>query len=428
MIILTGPDDTDVQDTEFLMTTVPNFLRRALVLLATLAIPLTTGAEPVASDSASSAQAPISVVDAPATDAVRVIYFYQVGCGECAQAQSWLEELHAAMPELVIEKHDIHSPEAMRLNEALAARFDLPESQRLLAPAVFTRAGALVRGDITFGSLADLLDNALAAPPADWAPSPGTADLDQSAESIRQRFEGMTVWIVFVAGLLDGVNPCAFATILFFLSYLHVTRRSPAQMLQVGAAFALAIFLTYLALGVGFAQAISRAGAIRLVAEIFNWVLAVAALVLAVLSIRDGVLCLRGRLNETALKLPMFLRKRINAAIRHGARHRRVVLAAFGAGVIVSVLELACTGQVYAPVILYVLHTGAEKSAAFGYLVLYNLAFTVPLLVVIVLAFFGLSNERLTGFFQRNAALVKFATGGLFLLILALLLSTMIVL
>lgn len=363
-----------------------------------------------------------------ALNAVRVVYFYQVGCGECAQAQAWLEELHAAMPELAIERHDIHDPAAMRLNESLADRFSLPEDERLLAPAVFTRAGALVRDNISFGSLADLLDTALSSPPGEWYPVLDTAQTDASDSSIRRRFEGMTLPIVLVAGLLDGVNPCAFATILFFLSYLHVARRTPAQMLQVGLAFALAIFLTYLGLGIGFAEALSRAAAVRAVAEIFNWVLAAAALVLALLSLRDGVLCLRGRLNETSLKLPLFLRKRINAAIRHGAKHRRIVLAAFAAGVIVSVLELACTGQVYAPVILYMFHTGAERGTAFGYLVLYNLAFTVPLLVVIVLAFFGLSNERLTAFFQKNVALVKFATAGLFMLILVLLLSTMLVL
>ncbi|MGE9292432.1 MAG: cytochrome c biogenesis CcdA family protein, partial [Puniceicoccales bacterium] len=269
-----------------------------------------------------------------------------------------------------------------------------------------------------------LMQYSTSGAPAFWQ----DLDADNGTNSILERFQQLGPLAIAGAGLVDGINPCAFATILFFLSYLHVAKRTPAQMLQVGLAFALAIFLTYLALGAGFAQAISHASAVRAIANIVNWVLAAAALVLAILCIRDGVLCLRGRLNDTTLKLPLFLRKRINAAIRNGARHRRIVLAAFGAGVVVSVLELACTGQIYAPVILYMYHTGAEKTAALGYLVLYNLAFTVPLLIVIVLAFFGLSNERLTAFFQRNAALVKFATGGLFLLILALLLSTMIAL
>ncbi len=413
----------------------PTFLRHVCLLFALLGAGFFPGwiyaasANGLASNTSATPHEEATASEVPALpeDAVRVVYFYQIGCGECAQAQAWLEELHAAMPELAIERHDIQDPAAMQLNEALAEHFGLPESQRLLAPAVFTRAGALGRDAISFGSLAELLDAALDAPPGEWYPSSDTAGLEQSDSNIRQRFEGMTGWIVLVAGLLDGINPCAFATILFFLSYLHVTHRTPAQMLQVGLTFALAIFLTYLALGVGFAQAVSRAGSVRAIADIFNWILAAAALVLAILSLRDGLLCLRGRLSETTLKLPLFLRKRINAAIRHGARHRRVVLAAFGAGVVVSVLELACTGQVYAPVILYMFHTGTQKSAAFGYLVLYNLAFTVPLLVVIVLAFFGLSNERLTAFFQKHAALVKFATAGLFLLILVLLLSTMIV-
>jgi hypothetical protein len=38
----------------------------------------------------------------------------------------------------------------------------------------------------------------------------------------------------------------------------------------------------------------------------------------------------------------------------------------FGAGVAVSVLELACTGQVYAPTILFMLKSGGAAGAALG--------------------------------------------------------------
>ena len=44
-------------------------------------------------------------------------------------------------------------------------------------------------------------------------------------------------------------------------------------------------------------------------------------------------------------------------------------------GAAISLLELACTGQVYAPTILYMLQAGEGRAA--GYLALYNLAFIV---------------------------------------------------
>mgnify|MGYP001310109658 CR=1 FL=1 len=362
----------------------------------------------------------------------RVVMFYQVGCGDCERVEGWLEELQRAMPELAIERYNIKEPAAMCLNEALADNAGLDEYRRLVAPAVFTQAGALVRNNITFGELAALLDEAVAATNSNpegasaWATlldaqSQGSA-VD---ERITERFSRMTASVVIAAGFLDGINPCAFATILFFLSYLHMARRGPGQMLQVGIAFALAIFLTYLALGFGIARALAEAQAMRGLAIAFNWLLVGVALILAVLSFRDGVLCLQGKLKDTALKLPMFLRKRINAAIRESARHRRFVVAAFITGVVVALLELACTGQVYLPTIMYVHQSGAQTLMASKYLVLYNVAFIVPLVVIIVLACYGLSNERLTGFFQKHVAWVKFATAGLFALMLVMLLFSM---
>ncbi|MGF1655598.1 MAG: hypothetical protein ACFCU3_01325 [Verrucomicrobiales bacterium] len=55
--------------------------------------------------------------------------------------------------------------------------------------------------------------------------------------------------LVVAAGLLDGLNPCAFATIIFLLSYLQVARKSGREILQIGVAYILGVFCTYFALG-----------------------------------------------------------------------------------------------------------------------------------------------------------------------------------
>jgi cytochrome c biogenesis protein CcdA len=66
---------------------------------------------------------------------------------------------------------------------------------------------------------------------------------------VEQRVESLTLPVVMLAGLIDGVNPCAFATIIFFLSYLQIARRTPREMLMVGIAFISAVFLAYFLAG-----------------------------------------------------------------------------------------------------------------------------------------------------------------------------------
>jgi len=136
-----------------------------------------------------------------------------------------------------------------------------------------------------------------------------------------------------------------------------------------------------------------------------------------IMSIRDGILCSRGRLQDIALQLPGVLKTGIHGVIRRGSRHAHFVVAAFVVGVAISVLELACTGQVYLPTIGYMLEKGENAGGAIGYLFLYNIMFIAPLVAIFVIASFGLTSEALTRFLQKHAALVKFSTAALFLLL-----------
>ena len=95
----------------------------------------------------------------------------------------------------------------------------------------------------------------------------------------------------------------------------------------------------------------------------------------------------------------------------------KLIVAAFVAGVVISFLELACTGQVYAPTILFMLKSGGDRIGALSYLGIYNICFILPLLVIFGFAYIGLTSEKLTKLLQNNAAFVKFGTALLFLVI-----------
>jgi hypothetical protein len=84
-------------------------------------------------------------------------------------------------------------------------------------------------------------------------------------------------------------------------------------------------------------------------------------------------------------------------------------------GLITSVLEFACTGQVYLPTIAFVSQIATHKHQAYGYLLLYNLMFEVPMIITFIIAFWGVSSKRIAGWAQSSVAGVKLLTALLFL-------------
>ncbi len=144
---------------------------------------------------------------------------------------------------------------------------------------------------------------------------------------------------------------------------------------------------------------------------------AVLCLGLAVFSFLDYRKARRGQPQDMTLRIPLVLRRRINSIIRQGARARAFVPVAFVTGFAVSVVELACTGQVYLPTIVFVLGIPEMRARAFLYLLLYNLVFVSPLVVVFGLAFLGTTSEQLGRFIRRHTATVKLITAGLFLVL-----------
>lgn len=343
-----------------------------------------------------------------------VVFFHNPGCAECETTRRWLTRLKTRFPRMTVKEHNIRDTSAVLLHEALSDRFSVPAQQRLATPAVFFQHAALIKEEI---SMSELMLQAMAAAESaveDGWDAPREAELSSARATVTERYQNrVTLLAVAGAGLLDGINPCAFATMIFFLSYLQVARRTPAEILAVGMAFVASVFVTYFLLGLGLVEVVARVDAFKLAGRLLSWALAISCLVIAQMSFRDAKLADQGRLGEMSLQLPGFLKDHIRGVIRTGARSRRFILAAALAGVVVSTLELACTGQVYLPTIVYALKTGT--TGATGFLLVYNLAFIVPLLLVFILAWRGMKSEALIRFQQRRTGLVKRLLGLLFL-------------
>lgn len=230
-----------------------------------------------------------------------------------------------------------------------------------------------------------------------------------------RKFQSYGLAAVAVAGLVDGVNPCAFTTIVFLLSAVAYVGKTRRQVAIVGVTFTLAVFLTYLLLGVGLLLAIKEFAVHTGLTQWLTWIVAGLAFVLAAWSLWDGIRTVAsGKIPRFSLGLPSWIKAAIRRVIRTGLKGRYLFAGSFLVGCLVSLLESFCTGQVYVPTIMVVLHMPGQRMAAFGYLLLYNVAFILPLAVIMVMAYFGVRSERLGNLLRRHLGLLKFALAGLF--------------
>lgn len=215
---------------------------------------------------------------------------------------------------------------------------------------------------------------------------------------------------ILLAGLADGINPCAFATMLFLVSLLALFGRSRAEVLAVGLVYAATVFATYLALGFGLLAAMRGLMNVSLLRTALRIAVSAGGAALAIVSVRDAVLIRAGRSSDAVLQLSLKTKQRIHTVMRKRLRSGGLIVGTVGVAFLVSLLELACTGQLYLPTIAYLVQTESTNAAEVIALLLYNAAFILPLLVLFVVVYSGVGSDRITGWFRRNAAAAKILT------------------
>jgi cytochrome c biogenesis protein CcdA len=144
------------------------------------------------------------------------------------------------------------------------------------------------------------------------------------------------------------------------------------------------------------------------------------------LNLNDLLAAKSEKYNKIKLQLPQALRKRNHSWIKKLISSKKGVLPiACGLllGLILSAGEFLCTGQIYLAVIVQVVHSGAELSGkALLYLLLYCIAFIIPLLVMIVLVIKGRKIFSLSDKFRQNMVWIKLCNMILFIIFFILVL------
>lgn len=238
------------------------------------------------------------------------------------------------------------------------------------------------------------------------------------AEAMQMYLPKITLPTVLAAAAIDGINPCAFTVLLLFITAMLTTLQSGeqsvnairARMLSRGGIYIAAIFLTYLSLGVGLLKTL----------DFFTRQHAPARFG-ALLAILFGLWMLKDFfLPDWGWKLQA--PGRIGVIARQSAKKATVPALILG-GFLIGLCTVPCSGAVYLAV-LSLLALQPTALLGYGYLVLYNVVFVLPLVVILVLAASRPTLNRLAHWNLHHKEWVRLALGSGVVLMGLLILAT----
>lgn len=354
----------------------------------------------------------------------KLIVFYSPGCHKCIQVKNELmPQIEKKFKDKVsIEYRDISDIENYKLLLSLKEKYSAKDL-KIMVPMLLFEGHFLSAEEVTKDNLKRLITDALNRP--------AIQNTELSSINLLTRFKAFEPLVIIGIGLIDGINPCAFTVIVFFISFLALQGYKRRELIPIGLSFIFAVFITYILIGLGLFGFVYHIEGFWLIRRIFNISIGIFSIIIGILSLYDFVRFKKTNKTEgLLLQLPPALKNQIHYII--GLHYRktkeekgeesvsekhifRLIISALVMGFLVSIIEAVCTGQTYLPTIVFIFKTTSLKLQALGYLLLYNFMFIVPLLIIFVFALLGTTSEQFSAILKRHLGTIKILMGIMFL-------------
>lgn len=331
----------------------------------------------------------------------QIDFFYNTHCGACHLAMAYLTEYVNAHPETRINFIDIFNSSE---NKAQFEEYKAAYNRKYVAVPVVFIGNAGLEGESSireyFGQIVSVYRQNLTSNPL----SNGTSVSGQIKRSHRTV---ISIPLVLLAGIVDGINPCACAVIILFLAVLMGVRER-RRIFSIGITFAGGVFFFYLLAGIGIFPFSKHSLIVTLISTIF-----------AVLAVMSGIVLIK----RTLFPAHCWMREKVEKTHRlYDIYAEYTFPLLFILGLLSGVLEIPCTGSIYVSILdLISFRVNIEQGLI--YLLLYNLAFIIPVLIITGLAYYALPKDLKEEEKSCNrAGLNLFA--GLLLIVFAFLVGT----
>ncbi len=360
---------------------------------------------------------PISTITATTAESERqVIYIDEDGCPSCARVHE-----HGVITGLEAQNVDVivYDIRIQRGDDfVMAGKYADVYGFGLQAPVVIAGDEVFIGPD----AIIDAYDNGDIYHHAQFP----LRSIDEVDLDTLPFFEGL--WLVAVGGLLSGFNPCAIAMLLMFISMIGFVRESKVIII-VSIAYIAAVFVTHFAIVYGFLAllGLSRQAFTNLSLYLYGF-FGLLTLFLAILTFSDFLMARRHQYENVKNQLPAFIRKFnekimtrftkvLDSDTGRGARALWLIVIPVVIGVIVGITEAACTAQ---PMLIAFARLEANMppgvdAIKFFYLLVSNVMFIVPLIVIAIVAIKSKNTMSLANFIRANMSKIKLATAVFFL-------------
>ena len=204
--------------------------------------------------------------------------------------------------------------------------------------------------------------------------------------------------MVVTTALIDSINPCAIGVLILMISVLLATKQSVTKMVLLGGLYILSVLVVYLLAGLGLVYFLSRIPLV--VTEYISILVGLLIVAAGLIEIKDFFWYGRW----VSLSIPGRFMNKLHSLSTRATVSGVIVLGAF-----VSAVELPCTGAPYLAIIT--LLSQYFDVTAFMLLVLYNIIFVLPLIIILGLVAAGMKLHHIKSWKQRGRPYMRLFTG-----------------
>lgn len=213
-----------------------------------------------------------------------------------------------------------------------------------------------------------------------------------------------TLSLVVISAAIDSINPCAIGVLILMVSVVLGGKGSMRKLLTLGGMYIGAIFLTYLIAGLGLIYFLSSVP--LYVSEYLALIVGSIVILAGILEVKDFFWYGKG----FSLQIPPYFADKIHKFSQNVTVPGVILLGCF-----IAAVELPCTGAPYLAIIT-ILSLNFDAYAMF-LLVLYNIIFVLPLVVILFLVAGGMKLNTIKNWKSNNKGYMRLAIGVMLVLL-----------
>jgi cytochrome c biogenesis protein CcdA len=208
-----------------------------------------------------------------------------------------------------------------------------------------------------------------------------------------------TIGLVLTSAAIDSINPCAIGVLILMVSVIMGQGGSTKHLLKTGGAYIFAIFITYLLAGLGLVYFFAAIPIV--IAEYLSIAVGGLVLLAALLEIKDYFWYGKG----FSLQIPKVFADKIHTY----STGKTTTIGVMLLGAFVAAVELPCTGAPYLAIIT-ILRIDFNL-AAFALMVLYNLIFVAPLIIILAMVAGGTKISKVSKWKENGKGTMRLLMG-----------------